>query len=298
MSEVISEEELNRLWRQPQERQDRHLALREAATTFLTDGATSTEDFALFRIAAALQSSVVFQQQPVLLDAGCGPGYYLSALLENPALLIRQAIGLDRNRAALERAQDRLKSLPAGQLIQGNILKLPFGPATFGAAMCNRMLNQTGDIAGALAAVAATLAEDGLLFIVTAGTEAPSPLREAHERIQAELGFPAHIYHHTTKPDQRFNLANGPDWLSANFKDWRIDLYERRLGFTDPAQLGRYYASGLLFQKSSGLDEPEVSVARWGALYARVTGEMARVILAKGNLSYTEGAALFSARRK
>ena len=301
MVELLSGEELRRLWRYPQERQERHLALREAATTFLTDTAASTEEFALPRIAAALRNSAVFQRRPVLLDAGCGPGYYLAALLESPggsAIPVRLAVGLDRNWAALQRARDRLKTLAAGQLVEGDILKLPFKPAAFGAAMCNRMLNQTGDIAGALAAVAATLVPGGLLFIVTTDTDEPSPLREAHERIQAGLGFPARIYRHTTKPDQRFNLANGPGWLAVDFEGWLVELYERHLRFTDPAQLGPYYASGLLFQKSSGLDEPEVGEARWLELYARVMREMAQIIRTNGSLNYREGAVLFTARRK
>jgi hypothetical protein len=207
-------------------------------------------------------------------------------------------VGLDRNRTALQKAQDRLRHRPGGSLVQGDILHLPFGATSFGAAMCNRMLNQTGDIAGSLAAVAATLVADGLLFIVTADTDEVSPLREAHERIQAELRFPARIYGHTTRPDQRFNLANGPGWLVAAFKDWQVELYERRLRFEDPAQLGEYYASGLFFQKSSGLDEPALSEAHWRELYARVIADMTQIMRAHGHLSYREGAALFIARRK
>jgi SAM-dependent methyltransferase len=295
---VITGEELNRLWRNPAERQARHLAWRDTATTFLTAGAAGTEDFALPRIAAALQSSAAFQTRSFLLDVGCGPGYYLAALLENPALPLQLAVGLDCTPGALQKAQDRLRHRPGGSLVQADILRLPFGSATFGAAMCNRMLNQTGDIAGSLAAVAATLVADGLLFIVTADTGEVSPLREAHERIQAALGFPARIYGHTTRPGQHFNLANGPDWLAPAFKGWQVELYERRLRFEDPAQLGQYYASGLLFQKSSGLDEPALGEAHWRELYARVLAEMTQIIRANGHLSYREGAALFIARRK
>lgn len=298
MPPTLSGEELAWLWRHPQERQRRHLASREAATVFLTDGATSTEDFAIALIAAALQSSTAFERQPWLLDAGCGPGRYLAELLQNPKNRVRLAVGLDRNRTALQQAQARLKDLPAGQLLQGDILQPPFGAASFGAAMCNRMLNQTGDIAKALAAVASVLPPEGLLFIVTAGTDEISPLREAHERAQAALGFPAHIYGHTTPPGQRFNLANGPAWLAVHFRDWQIERYERRLRFDDPAELGDYYASGLLFQKSAGLDEPKIEEVRWLELYARVLTEMTEIIGVRGNLSYREGAALLIARRK
>src|SRR5947209_2905240 len=128
---MLSGEELGWLWRHPQERQDRHLALREAATLFLTGNAASTEDFAIPRITSALRGSAAFQKTPVLLDAGCGPGYYLDRLSQDPGLPLKMAVGLDRNRAALVQAQARLKNFTPGQLVQGDILKLPFGPAAF-----------------------------------------------------------------------------------------------------------------------------------------------------------------------
>lgn len=297
MVEALSKAELRWLWEHPQQRQQRHLALRNSATTYLTDQADSTEDWALPRIAAHLQNSQAYRKRPLLLDAGCGPGYYLASILANPVVNTTLAVGLDRNREALLKAKDRLKEWRGAGLVRVDLLKLPFGPATFGAAMCNRMLNQTGDIAGALAAVAAALVPGGSIFIVTADAGEVSLLRDAHERFQAELGFPQKIYRHTTRPDQRFNLSNGLDWLSADYQDSRVELYERRLTFSDPAELGQYYASGLLFQKSSGLDEPEVSPAQWLELYSKVMGEMGQFIEVSGPLSYQEGAALFSALR-
>lgn len=285
------------MWEHPQARQQRHLALRKTATTFLTNQADSTEEWALPLIVAYLQHSEAFRQRPYLLDAGCGPGYYLAALLTGFSLKTALAVGLDRSQDAILKAQEKLAGQPQAALVRGDILKLPFGPASFGAAMCNRMLNQTGDIAGALAAVAAVLVPGGLIFIVTADAGEASPLRAAHERWQAELGFPEKIYRHTTRSDQRFNLANGLPWLAADFQDCRLDLYERRLAFTDMAELGQYYASGLLFQKSAGLDEPAVSRDQWLELYAKVMDEMEKFIEGSGQLSYTEGAALFSAAR-
>ncbi len=297
MDEALSKEELRWLWEHPQERQKRHLALRQAATTYLTDEADSTEEWALPRIAAYLQKNEAYRQRPFLLDVGCGPGYYLASILANPAVNTALAVGLDRNREALLKAQARLTSWPEVELIQADVLKLPFGPAAFGAAMCNRMLNQTGDIAGTLAAVAAAISPGGLMFIITADSGEVSPLRAAHEHFQAKLGFPERLYRHTTRPDQRFNLSNGKSWLSADYRDSRVELYERRLKFLDPAELGKYYASGLLFQKSSGLYEPEVSPSLWLELYSKVTGEMGQFIQDSGYLSYSEGAALFSAAR-
>ncbi len=295
---ILSKDELDWLWEHPQARQQRHLALRQAATTYLTDETESTEEWALSHLMVYLQNSAAYRQRPYLLDAGCGPGVYLAAILGNPAIRPALAVGLDRSREALLKAQARLRDQPGVALVQADLLRLPFGPASFGAAMCNRMLNQTGDIAGALAAVAAALTPDGFIFIVTADQGEASPLRAAHERIQAELGFPQRLYRHTTRPDQRFNLSNGADWLSPAYKPGRIELYARQLKFTDPHELGQYYASGLLFQKSSGLDEPDISLEQWLELYSSVMHEMEQSIRRTGHLIYQEGAALFSAQRK
>ncbi len=297
MDEALSKEELRWLWEHPQARQIRHLALRQAATTYLTDEADTTEEWALPRIAAYLQRNEAYRQRPFLLDAGCGPGYYLASILANPAINTALAVGLDLNREALLKAQPRLTTWSEVGLIQADVLKLPFGPGAFGAAMCNRMLNQTGDIAGALAAVAAALLRGGLIFIITADSGEVSPLRAAHEHLQADLGFPERLYQHTTRPDQRFNLSNGKSWLSVDYRDSRVELYERHLKFLDFAELGKYYASGLLFQKSSGLSEPEVSPSLWLELYSKVMGEMRQFIQDRDHLSYQERAALFSAAR-
>jgi SAM-dependent methyltransferase len=295
---ILSKDELGWLWEHPQARQQRHLALRRAATTYLTDEVESHEEWALAHLTAHLQNSAVYRQRPFLLDAGCGSGLYLAAILGNRAVRTELAVGLDRSGEALLQAQARLRGHAGAALVQADLLRLPFSPAVFGAAMCNRMLNQTGDIAGALAAVAAALVPDGAIFIVTADQAEGSPLRAAHERIQAELDFPARLYRHTTRPDQRFNLSNGADWLSPHYKASRVELYARHLKFTDPHELGQYYASGLLFQKSAGLAEPEISPEQWLELYSRVMREMEQSIQRAGHLSYQEGAALFSARRK
>jgi ubiquinone/menaquinone biosynthesis C-methylase UbiE len=293
----LKQDELRWLWEHPRERHENHLAMRQAATTLLTGGADSTEEWALIHISAALHNSEVYRQRPFLLDAGCGPGHYLAALLADPAVPEGLAVGLDRSRDALLKAQARLKDIAGAALVQGDILHLPFEPASFGAAMCNRMLNQTGDIAGALAAVAAVLAPGGSIFIVTADSGDVSPLRAAHERYQAALGFPARLYHHTTRPGQRFNLENGAEWLAPAYTASRVKLYARHLKFTGLAELGKYYASGLLFQKSSGLAEPEIRPEQWLALYSGVMHEMAEIIASTGYLAYQEGAALFSAQR-
>ncbi|HEX2911447.1 MAG TPA: class I SAM-dependent methyltransferase [Chloroflexia bacterium] len=293
-----TDEYLEWLWNHPVERQNRHLELRQAHTTYLTDQAEATDIWASARIASFLSKSFSFQAKPGLLDAGCGAGRYLALLSQKPAFEVQLAVGLDRNREALAEAQRTLRGRHEISLVQGNVRKLPFKAGSFGAAMCNRMLNQTGDIAAALSQVADVLVDGGLLFIVTADSELVSPLRVAHLAALQRLNFPEKLYRSSTPPDQRLNLQNGKAWLEPRFQFEALELYERRLSFTDPALLMEYYASGLLFQKSAGMAEPGINARRWATLYASIKEELAGLMAASGQLTFSDGAALFVASRK
>ncbi len=290
-------EYLRQLAQNPVERQARYLALREAGTIFLTGQADSTESWACSTISRNLQQSTVYGSQPVLLDAGCGEGYYLAKLLADRALKTRLAIGLDREAARLLAAAGRLADRSEAALLQSDLLRLPFAPASFGAVMCNRMLNQTGDIAGALAQVALVLRPGGRIYIVTADSHGVSWLRSAHETTLQALKFPDRLYRHTTLPNQRLDYANGPAWLAPHFEQIILHRYERRLSFADPADLLEYYATGLMFQKSAGLAEPGVTLDQWLDLYDGLRQSINRQFAEAGRLTLSEGAGLFGATR-
>ncbi len=292
-------EYLRWLWHNPTERQTRHLELRRRFTVALTAQAQSTEAWAIPLITASLQASPVYREQLSLLDVGCGGGYYLAALLAEPELRMRLGLGVDLNADVLQAAQARLDRVAgrSGRLVRGDARRLPLRPASFGAALCNRMLNQTGDIAGVLAAVAESLVAEGLLFIVTADRLETSWLRSSHEANLQNLGFPARLYRHSTPADQRFSLDNGPQWLAPHFEKVKTNLYERRLTFRQSADLLEYYATGLLFQKSAGFQEPDVAPENWLKLYEAMA-ELARPkFTVDGHLTLADGAALFDARR-
>ncbi len=290
----MNESELAYLWANPAERQLRHLELRQRHTTFLTDRAESTEVWAVARILAHLQQSADYWEQPGLLDAGCGPGRYLELMLDPTSLTIGRLVGLDRSRAALETAQSRLGQRAEVSFVQGNLRQLPFAQVSFGAIMCNRMLNQTGAIGEALAQAATVLRPGGFIFIVTADSLESSPLTSSHETALQKLGFPAPFYWHSTRSDQRFHLQNGVEWLAPHFGDISSELYERHLTFDDPAELGEYYATGLLFWRS----EPAITIKQWLALYNSVVAELeSKLHTNNGRLSWQDGAALFRATR-
>ncbi len=282
------EEYLRGIWRDTEGSQQRHLVLRAAHTVTLTDNAPGTFEWAAPRIASHLQGG------ERVLDIGCGGGQYLAFLLAQ-AGLVSFGVGLDRHTRLRDEVWPRLQNYGNSALVQGDALKLPFGENSFSAAMANRMLNQTGDIARALAEAARVLRPSGLLFVVTADSEKRSLLREIHETEQQALGFPSSYFHSTTQPGQRLNLENGTDWLSANFSQIRLERYERQMVFAKLDEVMEHYATGLLFHRASAFDSLKFPSSNWLTLYHRVEEKLDAILKSEGKVEIREGAALFIA---
>jgi SAM-dependent methyltransferase len=83
------------------------------------------EDRFTFRNRTGLADSDVIGKD--VLDAGCGMGRYLRIAAESPARLI---VGLDLSKAVVA-ARDLTAGLPRVAVVQGDLLRLPFAPASF-----------------------------------------------------------------------------------------------------------------------------------------------------------------------
>lgn len=273
MSDRQLEEYLRNIQADPVGRQARHLALRDAHTVALTDNAPGTFEWATAGIAANLTDN------ERVLDIGCGNGQYLGYLLSRPGL-VELGVGLDRH----------IRPLNLARFVSGNALALPFAAASFSAAMANRMLNQTGDIARALGEAARVLKPDGKIFVVTADSLQPSLLRQLHETAQAELNFPSYFYRSTTPLGQRLHRQNGTSWLATNFEQVRLEFYERVIVFAQVDEALEHYATGLLFQRAKTTDEANLP---WTTLYQRVAQKLSEVMTQAGKIEIHEGATLF-----
>jgi ubiquinone/menaquinone biosynthesis C-methylase UbiE len=283
---------LQGLWENPYQRDQIHLALREKHTVELTDNAPSTFDWAKLKIARKLAQA--YADPLSVLDIGSGDGQYLKFLLEQGDL-IRLGVGLDRfNRQAPNFLQGFERQRWA--FLQADARFLPFKAKSFRAAMANRMLNQTGNIAQALSEAKRVLEPDGRLFIVTASNEKGSLLRQIHEETQAELGFPAHFYHHSTKPDQRLGVDNGREWLSPYFSEIEIELYRRKIVHTELETAMEQYSTGLIFHKADVFHNEKVTPAMWVQLYEQVATKLNTVLHKKGVIEIVDGAGLFCCR--
>ncbi|NWJ47944.1 MAG: class I SAM-dependent methyltransferase [Chloroflexi bacterium] len=280
---------LKQLWANPEARQKRHLDLRTARTISLTDNYPDTASWAAANIATQLQESTNFKANGCLLDVGCGSGLYLN-LLDGS---YKFAVGMDKSPAALAQFPGNSEK---AQPLRGDILNLPFAPETFGAAMANRMLNLTGAIQRALNEIRRVLVTQGLLFIVTAEREEGATLRKAHEAALIESGFPERFYTRSSPPDQRLGRENGERWLrEAGFEVRQILDYERVIAPLSLAEALELYATGLLFQRSLGFDEPGIEPERWTKLYQAMEARLAALLELEGKLEIRDGATLFTA---
>lgn len=283
---------LYNLWYEQEEREQRHQALRDKHTVFLTGNIPDLVTWTGGLIGEKLCASYAFQASGCrLLDIGSRTGTYLSRL----QTVYHSAIALDIDLLALEKLS---KPGPSVFAVGGSALSLPFPDNTFGAAMQNRMLNLTANIRLALSEARRVLVPDGLLFIVTNDRENLSLLRRLHENAQKAENFPTRFYTRSGVPGQRFTLQNGQDWLAgAGFAGIEFVIYERVLEFKDLETIMEYYASGLLFHSSSGFDEPGTTPESWTRVY-RTIEERLKEELAQGRkLQIRDGSALFIARK-
>jgi SAM-dependent methyltransferase len=96
----------------------------------------------------------------LVLDAGCGSGRYAAVA----GRLGARVFAVDVTQA-VERAREVCASLPAVQVVQADILRLPFAPGTFDAIYSIGVLHHTADTRAAFDALARLLRPGGQLAI-------------------------------------------------------------------------------------------------------------------------------------
>lgn len=96
----------------------------------------------------------------IVLDAGCGNGRYTYWAAQSA----RYAFGIDLG-DGVESAALNAASLPNVQIVQADIFKVPFAPATFDAVFSIGVLMHTGDARRATLALAAKVKPGGTLSV-------------------------------------------------------------------------------------------------------------------------------------
>jgi SAM-dependent methyltransferase len=97
------------------------------------------EDRATFRTRTGLSPADL--EGKVVLDAGCGMGRYLRTAAESSASLV---VGMDLSRAVVA-ARELTAHSPAVGVVRGDLLRLPFAPASFDQIYSLGVLDHTPD---------------------------------------------------------------------------------------------------------------------------------------------------------
>ncbi|MGO9469024.1 MAG: class I SAM-dependent methyltransferase [Isosphaeraceae bacterium] len=117
------------------------------------------EDRATFRNRTGLTSSDL--DRAVVLDAGCGMGRYLRIAAESPAALI---VGMDLSRSVAA-ARELTASESRIAILQGDLLRPPFAPATFDHIYSLGVIDHTPDPRATFLALAPLLKPGGRIVV-------------------------------------------------------------------------------------------------------------------------------------
>jgi SAM-dependent methyltransferase len=117
------------------------------------------EDRATFRNRTGLASCDL--ERAVVLDAGCGMGRYLRIAAESPAALV---VGMDLSQAVAA-ASELTASETTIAILQGDLLRPPFAPATFDHIYSLGVIDHTPDPRGTFLALAQLLKPGGRIVV-------------------------------------------------------------------------------------------------------------------------------------
>jgi ubiquinone/menaquinone biosynthesis C-methylase UbiE len=130
-----------------------------------------------------------------ILDVGCGPGVYVSELLEEigPGGSI---VGIDSSPDMLALARRRCEGWPNVEFCEGDAASPPAEEETFDGAVCVQVLEYVPDATGALAAIGRVLKRGGRIVVwdtdfATASLHSSDPART--ERVLR--AFDDHLAH-------------------------------------------------------------------------------------------------------
>ena len=132
-----------------------------------------------------------------ILDAGCGPGFYVAELLDEVGPH-GSVVGVDSSPQMLALATRRVEGRDNVELREGEVTSMPVSDEDFDATMCVQVLEYVADIPGALAEFRRVLRPGGRVVIwdvdwstVSWHTADPDRMQRALTSWDAHLSHPA-----------------------------------------------------------------------------------------------------------
>ena len=138
-------------------------------TKKMDDLLSNTGDMCLKRRAREIIIALSPKKDDIVLDAGCGDGFYLHLLSE---LTGAQLVGLDDNPKALKLARSYVRSKKL-KLIEGDVMRMPFEKNKFDKIICSEVLEHLPDDVSGLKEFKRVSKKGGILTITVPSANYP-----------------------------------------------------------------------------------------------------------------------------
>ncbi len=221
-----------------------------------------------------------------VLDVGCGPGTYASAVAGR--LTAGSYVGVDSSAAIIKSAQATFRGDERIQFQVGDAQVLPFPPQTFDVVLANHVLYHLRT-EEALQEISRVLRiNTGMLLAVTNSEHSMPELDYLH---RLALG----VNHEIPSTFRRFSLESGRKRLEEVFEKVAVWKYEDVLRFPEVEAVIAYYGSGWVYRTNGGRHDFELSQSELRRRYAVVSEAVARTIAEKGRFELHKTVCVFLA---
>ncbi len=224
-----------------------------------------------------------------VLDAGCGAGLYISPikkhLTEGGRIISADlSLGMLFDVAQKDFASDT-------NLLNSNILQLPFPDNSCDVILANHMLYHVPGIPKAIAEIKRVLRPNGYLIAATNAKDSMMSIVHEIEKAYEALGEPIQIP--PTPPRANFSLENGGTFIEEEFPNVQIHRFESFLVFPEAAPVVDYINSMQSFY------EPQISTSiPWETFLAQVESQITQIIQEKGEYRVAKTTGAFVAQNK
>lgn len=266
----------------------------------LTSQAYATEDLLSIRIkthelysqpkqdfTAWILDLIPWMGNETVLDVGCGAGLYISPIeerLTSGGMIVSAdlSLGMLFDVAQKEFASDT-------NLLNSNILQLPFPNDSCDVILANHMLYHVPDIPAAIAEIKRVLRPDGYLIAATNAKDSMMTMVKEIETAYEALGEPIQIP--PTPPRINFSLENGGKNIEPEFLDIQIHRFESFLVFPEAAPVVAYINSMQSFY------EPQISTSiPWEKFLSQVEKQITQKIIEQGEYRVAKTTGAFVAQ--
>lgn len=168
-----------------------------------------------------------------VLDAGCGPGGFLSYL--RVAGHAGRLVGLDRSDAMISEASERDASV---EWVVGDVERLPFTDGEFDRVSARHMLYYLDDIGSALSELERVTASDGSFLATTNAARSMPLIDDLYLDVLQAFGLPPRQH-----AAGEFHTENAIPLLNAVWPHVEETIIDNAFVFTSPEPIVRYVAT-------------------------------------------------------